>query len=105
MPKFVLDPGVEDELWEIWKFIAKDNPDAATRVVEAAYETFQSIADTPEIGRPRQFRNEALRGIRSWRVSGFRNHLIFYRRIPDGIQVVHVSQGARDFEALFGLES
>jgi plasmid stabilization system protein ParE len=40
MPKFILDPCVEDELWGIWYFIAQDNPDAATRVIEAAYETF-----------------------------------------------------------------
>lgn len=33
-PKLILAPCVEDELWSIWKFIAKDNPDAATRVVD-----------------------------------------------------------------------
>jgi hypothetical protein len=38
MPKYILDPGVEDELWGIWPFIAQDDPDAATRVIEAAYE-------------------------------------------------------------------
>ena len=40
MGNYSLDPCVEDELWEIWKYIAKDNPDAATHVVEAAYATF-----------------------------------------------------------------
>jgi len=78
----------------------KDNPDAATRVVESAYETFETLAITPTLGRPRKFRNLRLKGIRSWRVSGFNNYLIFYRSIPDGIQVLHVYHGARDIEAL-----
>jgi len=53
MAKFILDPCVEDELWEIWHFIAQDNPDAATRVVEAAFETFKTLAANPGIGRSR----------------------------------------------------
>jgi len=28
----------------IWYFIAQDNPDAAIRVIEAAYETFKTLA-------------------------------------------------------------
>jgi toxin ParE1/3/4 len=101
VPKIVLAPCIEDELWEIWVFIAKDNPDAAARVVEAAYETFKSLAGSPRLGRPRRFRNPRLKGIRSWRVSGFDHYLIFYRPIPEGIQVLHVYHGARDLETLF----
>lgn len=51
MADYILDPVVEDELWAIWVFIAKDNPDAATRVIEAAYKTFRSLAANPETGR------------------------------------------------------
>jgi toxin ParE1/3/4 len=102
MPKYILDPCVEDELWGIWYFIAQDDPDAATRVVEAAYETFKNLAETPGLGRPRKFRNPRLKAVRSWRVSGFDNYLIFYRAVPEGIQVLHVYHGARNIEPLFG---
>lgn len=95
-------PWVEGELWTIWNFIAKDNPSAATRVIEAAHETFKILAETPGLGRLRRFRNPKLKGIRSCLVSGFDNYLIFYRSIPKGIQVLHVYHGARDIEALFG---
>jgi toxin ParE1/3/4 len=101
MPEYILDPCVEGELWGIWHFIAQDNPDAATRVIEAAYETFKTLAANPGIGRKRRFRNSRLKDIRSWRVSGFENYLIFYRVVADGIQVNHVYHGARDVEALF----
>jgi toxin ParE1/3/4 len=99
--KFLLDPGVEDELWAIWAFIAEDNPDAATGLVDAAYETFRMLAANPELGRQRRFRNPRLRNVRSFRVSGFDNYLIFYRAVSEGIQVLHVYHGARDLEALF----
>jgi len=102
MPRFILDPCVEDELWGIWYFIAQDNPDAATRVIDAAYETFKTLAANPGLGRPRQFRNPRLRYVRSWRISGFENYLIFYRGVADGIQVNHIYHGAQDIDALFG---
>jgi plasmid stabilization system protein ParE len=50
MPKFTLDPCVEDELWGIWHFIAQDNPHAATRVIEAACDTFKMLAANPGLG-------------------------------------------------------
>jgi plasmid stabilization system protein ParE len=50
----------------------------------------------------RKFRNPRLKGVRSWLVSGFENYIIFYRAIPEGIEVLHVYHGARDIEALLG---
>ena len=102
MAEFILASCVENELWAIWERIADDNPDAATRVVEAAYETFKTLAANPGLGRLRKFRDPRLEGVRSWLVSGFDNYLIFYRAIPEGIEVLHVYHGARDIEALFG---
>ena len=102
MAEFILAAGVEDELWTIWEHIAGDNPDAATRVVEAAYETFKTLAATPGLGRLRKFHDPRLKGVRSWLVSGFDNYLIFYRAIPGGVEVLHVFHGARDIEALLG---
>jgi toxin ParE1/3/4 len=102
MRKYLLDPVVEDELWGIWDFIARDNPDAAARVIEAAYETFNTLAADPSLGRPRKFKNSRLLGIRSWRIGGFDSYLVFYRSAGDSIQVLHVYHGARDIESLFG---
>ena len=101
MVKYLLDPCVEEELWSIWTFIAKDNPDAATRVVEAAYEAFRTIAATPRIGRPRHFRNTRIKDVRSWRVTGFPNYLIFYRVLSESVQVLHIYHGAQDIDGLF----
>ena len=99
-PEFILSPCVESELAAIWARIATDNPDAATRVIEAAYETFAILARAPESGRRRRFRGPGLKDIRSWHISGVDNYLVFYRAVPGGIQVLHVCYGARDIEVL-----
>lgn len=101
MADYVLDPIVEDELWAIWLFIAKDNPEAATRVIESAYETFKLLAANPESGRLRKFENPRLSGIRSRRVVGFNNYLVFYQKKEEYVRILHVYYGARDIESLF----
>jgi len=100
--KYDLALTAKDDLRQIWDFIAMDNPTAATRVVEAVYESFATLADTPRIGKPRRFRQPHLADIRSWPVSGFNRYLIFYRPMADGIQVIHVCRDSRNIEALFG---
>jgi toxin ParE1/3/4 len=43
-------------------------------------------------------------GIRLWRIRGFERYLIFYRPIPDGIEVIRVLHGARDIDTIFERE-
>jgi toxin ParE1/3/4 len=98
--KFILSPCAEAELGAIWARIATDDPDEATRVIEAAGETFAALARAPEFGRLRRFRGSGLKDIRSWHISGLDNYLVFYRIVPEGIQILHVCYGARDIEVL-----
>jgi toxin ParE1/3/4 len=101
-PEFILSPCVESELGAIWARIATVDPDAATRAIELAYETFATLAREPGSGRLRKFHGSRLKDIRSWHITGLDNYLVFYRPVPEGIQVLHVWHGARDVEALFG---
>jgi plasmid stabilization system protein ParE len=52
---YLLDPCVEDELRDIWDYIAQDNPQAATAVIEAVFDTFRILAETSHIGTTRKF--------------------------------------------------
>jgi len=99
--KIILDPCVENELWAIWLYIAQDNPEAATRVVEAAHRSFTELAANPRIGRIWKFRGRRLRGVRSWRIMNFQNYLIFYKEESGIIRILHVYHGAQNIEALF----
>ena len=98
--EFILSACVELELGAIWARIATDNPDAATRFIELARETFVALAREPGSGRLWKFRNSRLQDVRSRHISGLDNYLVFYRPVPGGIKVLHVYHGARDIEML-----
>lgn len=98
MPRIILSEFVETELAAIWDYIAIDNSDAADRFLEAARDTFQTLAQMPGLGRIRTFPQARLNNMRSFRVRDFERYLIFYRPIQDGIEVFHVLRGARDLE-------
>ena len=102
MPKFILSEFVEPELEAIWEDIAYDNIEAADRFWEASHATFRELARMPGMGHHRHLPHERLRELRSFRVKGFENYLIFYGPISDGIEVFHVLHGARDLESFWG---
>ena len=104
MAEFVLSPDAESDLDEIHMRISVENPKGANQVLEAAYQSFQELAQTPGLGRPRIFHHHELSGLHSWHVGRFKNYLIFYRPLPNngGVEIVRVLHGARDFEAIFG---
>ena len=91
----------ELDVFEIAAYIAEDNPDAGRRFLAAAEAAFLQIAQMPGIGRVRDFGHPELGGLRSWRVKGFKNYLVFYREMPQGPEVVRVLHGAQDLERFF----
>jgi toxin ParE1/3/4 len=98
-------PRVDLDLYEIAAYIAADNSTAAMAFLDAAEKTFTDLATTPGLGRLRKFKTPRLTNIRSWRVRGFENYLIFYESLSQesspGISVVRVLHGARDLESIF----
>jgi len=76
------------------RYIYQDNPAAAELFLEAAYNTFEFLAQNPGLGRARG--DLGFPEVRSWRISGFRRYLVFYRELPDRIQIWRVLHGARD---------
>ena len=55
-------------------------------------------------GERRHSSNPLLAGLRIWRIDGFPNHLIFYRPIEGGIEIVRVLHGVRDIGAVLESE-
>ena len=58
----------------------------------------------PGMGEQRESTNPRLDGLRVWRIDGFPNHLIFYRPIEGGIEIIRVLHGARDIDAVLEAE-
>jgi toxin ParE1/3/4 len=86
-----------------WRYIARDNLPAADRLLDAAEETFELIAETPGIGSQRKFRK--LADVRSRAVTGFRNYLIFYQTRGETVVIVRVLHGMRDLPKFFSKPS
>jgi toxin ParE1/3/4 len=75
------------------RHIRRQNPRAAQAFLEAACDSFEFLARIPGVGRRRD--DLGFPEVRSWRVAGFRSYLIFYRELPDRIQIWRVLYGAR----------
>ena len=98
--RVVLRRDVPDDLHNITAFLEQHSLAAADRFIEAVFPAMEELAAMPGKGSLKQFRSERLKGIRSWSMPGFRNFLILYRPLNDGIEVFAVTHGARRLRAL-----
>ncbi|MDZ7956397.1 MAG: type II toxin-antitoxin system RelE/ParE family toxin [Aulosira sp. DedQUE10] len=89
MGRFIRTAKAEEDLIEIWIYIATDNPTAADRLLGEIDTKCQMLADNPELG---QARPDIALGLRYFPVG---RYLILYRNISEGIEVVRVVHGAR----------
>jgi len=92
------------DLPAIYAFIARDDPGAAERVLEAVQITFDAIAHHPECGVRYPTRNPLLQNVRMLPVHDFLTYLVFYRIEDAVVHVLYVVHGARDLPRLFRRE-
>ena len=106
--RIVRKPRAKADAIDIATYIADDSEDAAFRFLDAVEESYELLAENPNIGRGRTFSSPELAGVSSWPVKGFANYLIFFRtmdlRTTDNacIEIVRVVDGRRDLPELFG---
>jgi toxin ParE1/3/4 len=94
-------PQVERDLIEQFAYIARDKIEPAERFLRVAEESFDRLAADPLLGSKWESPLPQLAGIRVLALpSPFRNYLVFYRPIQDGIEVLTVVHGARDLQAV-----
>ena len=95
----------ENDLLEIALYLASQaDIDTGVRFLEQAESAFATLAESPLIGAPRMFRLPSLAKVRSWSVPGFHKHLIFYRPLEDGVEVLRVVHGSRLLDVALGDE-
>jgi toxin ParE1/3/4 len=80
-----------------FQHLRENNPEAALRFLQAVDGTVEKLALQPLKGRLRRFRGRDLKNIRSWRVDGFENYLIFYRFTGSRLEILRLKHGAMDF--------
>lgn len=94
MARYQLTPQAVADIFEIWSFIAKDNPAAAERVEEAIFRACDFLSDSPLTGHLRQ--NLTALPVRFWVVQPYSNYLIVYRPENKPLQIIRVLHAARD---------
>ena len=94
MPRLIFSPSARQDLTEIFDFIARDKPVAASNWIDLIEEKCKLLAETPEFGEKRP---EYDANIRSSLVG---RYVIFYRSIGIGIEIVRVISGDRDIRSL-----
>jgi toxin ParE1/3/4 len=96
MKDYELHPLIEEDLGNIFDFIAKDDPPSAERVVVSINKTFPNLALFPESGTP--FRARRLPGLRKYQVPDYRNYLVFYRETETAVRILYVFHAARNLK-------
>ena len=71
------------------------SPEGADRFVDGLLESFQTLADFPDIGTPRGYLPALVLAF------PHRNHMIYYRKTTEGVEIAQVLYGGRDMTAHF----
>lgn len=90
-------PKADEDLFEIWDFIALDSVDAADAWIDKLDAQFTLLATQPLMGKARE---ELAAGLRSF---PYGRYVIFYLPDTNGIHVVRVLHSARDIDAAMDL--
>jgi toxin ParE1/3/4 len=95
MPRVYRFRQAEEDLLAIARFIAQDNPSAASRWLDEVERILSLVATQPLMGEAVDRLRPGLRRI----LHG--NYLLFYEPLEDGIGLVRVVHGSRQIEKLF----
>lgn len=88
-------PKALTDLAEIWDYLADDGEARADAFLAMMDGKFQRLSEHPALGRQRE---ELAPGLRSFPVG---RYVIFYLRLPNGVDIVRVLHGARDIKTIF----
>ena len=92
MKAYRLTPAAEDDLFEIWSFIARDNVIAADGLEVEFFDVCQRLADRPGLGHFR--RDLTDKPVRFFPVRG--TYLIVYDPASEPLEILRVLHGARE---------
>ena len=91
-------PKADDDLIAGARWIRADNPQAARRFLDAAFDTFDRLADFPESGPLARFKSRRLAGIRFCVLPPpFNRWVIFYRIENREVEIIRVIYGTQNW--------
>jgi toxin ParE1/3/4 len=85
----------EEDLKEIWNYVAQHNPETASKLIKEIIGKFAFLRDYPHAGRKQ---HKLLVNLRS---SVVKSYIIFYQPFEDRIEILRIMHGSRDVESIF----
>jgi plasmid stabilization system protein ParE len=98
MKKYQFTPQALDDLFQIWSYIAGDNPEAADRVEEVIYLSCEFLSNSPMAGLVRE--DLTALPVRFWQVQPYRNYWLVYDPVSTPLRIIRILHRARNFPPL-----
>ena len=89
-------PRVQDDLIDIYRYLHERSPQAAEKVYAAIERSIRALLETPGIGTLWSTTDPRLVGLRVTPCKPYRNYLLFFKPVRDGIELYRVVHGARE---------
>ena len=93
-----ITPQADDDLLEIWEYIAQDSIEQADKFIDEIKIAFKRLAKMPLSARQRPELGDNIRS------RPYGNYVIFYEPLSNGILVLSVLWGGRDIETIFKID-
>ena len=101
MSRLIVHERARVDVEEIAEYIARDSPKAAVKFFVAVEKACDLLVGMPGAGAKQEVGDPWLAELRIWPIKGFRNFLVCYLPLADGVEVVRVIHGARDVGRVF----
>lgn len=95
MSRYVINSLATEDLNEIADYFFENNVEAGERFFNNFNRKCQQLVAFPNSGKSYEAIRAGLRGL------SFEGYIIFYRVLTDGIEILRVLSGRRDFPRLF----
>lgn len=95
MSTLTVSPEAEQDLLEIWFYIAEDSPVNADRFLDKIHVTAQRLSEFNQMGVAR---DELVNGVFSFPLD---RYVLYYNETGTGIELVRVLHSSRDVHYLF----
>jgi toxin ParE1/3/4 len=95
MNRYRLSSQAEQDLEDIWTYLAEQDQIAADKQISQILNRFPMLAQFTDMGKKR---NDLMKELRSFPVKPY---LVFYTKITDGIEIFRVLHQSRDVESEF----
>ncbi len=84
-----------EDLKHIWDYVAQHNRESANKLFKEFRSKFKMLDQHPNLGKQQ---DQFLINLRSF---PFKDYVIFYQPLDDGIEILRVLHSSRDIKSLF----